>query len=124
MSTFERVKEISKQRGLSLTDTSIKAGLGEKSIYKWKYNEPSALRVQAVADVLNVSVDYLLGNTDDPSPRASDKNDSASKIGGLFRSVADQEGLNEHDRASLQEDAAAYIKMRAELLRKKREGKQ
>lgn len=67
MTTFERVKETAKKQGLSLTDTSIKAGMGEKAIYKWKYNEPSASRLQAVADVLHVSVDYLLGNTDNPS---------------------------------------------------------
>ena len=68
MTTFERVKETAKKQGLSLTDTSIKAGMGEKAIYKWKYNEPSASRLQAVADVLHVSVDYLLGNTDNPNP--------------------------------------------------------
>ncbi|WP_203627584.1 helix-turn-helix domain-containing protein [Lacticaseibacillus mingshuiensis] len=71
MTTFERVKETAKKQGLSLTDTSIKAGMGEKAIYKWKYNEPSASRLQAVAGVLHVSVDYLLGNTDDPSPKAA-----------------------------------------------------
>lgn len=68
MTTFERIKETAKKRGLSLTDTAVKAGLGEKTIYKWKYNEPSASRLQAVADALNVSTDYLLGNTDNPSP--------------------------------------------------------
>ncbi|WP_203664764.1 helix-turn-helix domain-containing protein [Lacticaseibacillus sp. 53-4] len=68
MTTFERVKETAKKQGLSLTDTSIKAGMNEKAIYKWKYNEPSASRLQAVADVLHVSVDYLLGNTDNPEP--------------------------------------------------------
>jgi transcriptional regulator with XRE-family HTH domain len=74
MTTFERIKETAKKRGLSLTDTAVKAGLGEKTIYKWKYNEPSASRLQAVADALNVSTDYLLGNTDNPSPApAADK---------------------------------------------------
>lgn len=68
MTTFDRIKETAKKQGLSLTDTAVKAGLGEKTIYKWKYNEPSASRLQAVADALNVSTDYLLGNTDNPSP--------------------------------------------------------
>lgn len=69
MTLFERTKEMSKKRGLALTDVSVKAGLGSRAVYKWKENDPSTDRVQAVADVLGVSVDYLLGNTDDPMPK-------------------------------------------------------
>ena len=65
MTVFERIKKTAKERGISLTALSVKSGLGEKTIYKWKEKEPSANRIKAVADVLGVSVDYLLGNTDD-----------------------------------------------------------
>ncbi|MDT7038790.1 XRE family transcriptional regulator [Lactiplantibacillus pentosus] len=36
-------------------------------MYSWKVKEPSINNLKAVADVLNVSVDYLLGKTDDNS---------------------------------------------------------
>ena len=65
MTLFERVKELSKKRGYSLAETSQKAGLGQRALYQWKDNQPSADRLKAVADVLGVSVDYLLGNTDE-----------------------------------------------------------
>ena len=65
MTLFERIKKTAKERGISLTALSVKSGLGEKTIYKWKEKEPSANRIKAVADVLGVSDDYLLGNTDD-----------------------------------------------------------
>ena len=65
MTTFERIKEISKQRGLNLKKTATKAGLSENAIYKWKSQTPQSNALQAVADVLGVSVDYLLGNTDE-----------------------------------------------------------
>ena len=65
MNTFERIKEISKERGLNLKKTAIEAGLSENAIYKWKTQTPQSNALQAVADVLGVSVDYLLGNTDD-----------------------------------------------------------
>ena len=65
MTTFERIKEISKQRGLNLKKTATEAGLSENAIYKWKTQTPQSNALQAVADVLGVSVDYLLGNTDD-----------------------------------------------------------
>ena len=48
------------------------AHLGKNTIYSWKTKEPSHNNLQAVADVLGVSVDYLLGNTDkmNPAPNA------------------------------------------------------
>lgn len=68
MTLFERVKETSSQHGWSLQQTAQKAGLGINSLYSWKKKKPSADRIKAVADVLHVSVDYLLGNTDNPNP--------------------------------------------------------
>ena len=74
MTLFERIKETAKERGISLTALSVESGLGEKTIYKWKDKEPSANRIKAVADVLGVSVDYLLGNTDEMHSNKKDEN--------------------------------------------------
>ena len=74
MTTFERIKEISKQRGLNLKKTATEAGLSENAIYKWKTQTPQSNALQAVADVLGVSVDYLLGNTDEM--HSNKKNDN------------------------------------------------
>ena len=66
MTLFERVKIISKKHGFSSLQTlSEQAGLSPNVVYGWKTKEPSAKSLQAVADVLGVSVDYLLGNTDE-----------------------------------------------------------
>ena len=65
MTIFERTKELAKKRGLSLQETAKSAGIGINSIYSWKDKKPSVDRIKAVADVLGVSVDYLLGNTDE-----------------------------------------------------------
>ncbi|MCT2911940.1 helix-turn-helix domain-containing protein [Weissella confusa] len=65
MTIFERTKELAKKRGLSLQETAKAAGIGINSIYSWKDKKPSVDRIKAVADVLGVSVDYLLGNTDE-----------------------------------------------------------
>mgnify|MGYP002479472147 CR=1 FL=1 len=67
MTTVDRIKAVAKQRGWNLKTTALKAGLGENTIYGWKEYKPASNKLQAVADVLHVSVDYLLGNTDDPS---------------------------------------------------------
>lgn len=74
MSTLDRVKNLSRSKGLSLQDVSSKAGLGKNSIYKWKTQNPSIENLQKVARVLGVSTDYLLGNTNDPEPSVSSDN--------------------------------------------------
>ncbi|MDF8374020.1 helix-turn-helix transcriptional regulator [Weissella paramesenteroides] len=66
MTTFDRIKNISKKKGYSsLRVLSETAGLGPNAIYQWRDKTPRTDNLQAVADVLGVSVDYLLGNTDD-----------------------------------------------------------
>ena len=66
MTTFERIKEISKKKGYSsLRVLSENSGLGPNAIYQWRDKTPRIDSLQAVADVLGVSVDYLLGNTDE-----------------------------------------------------------
>ena len=65
MTLFERTKETASNRGLSIQQVAKKAGLGINSIYRWKERNPTTSNIKAVADVLGVSVDYLLGNTDE-----------------------------------------------------------
>ncbi|MBJ7633155.1 helix-turn-helix transcriptional regulator [Weissella confusa] len=68
MTLFERTKETASNRGLSIQQVAKKAGLGINSIYRWKERNPTTSNIKAVADVLGVSVDYLLGNTDKMHP--------------------------------------------------------
>ncbi|WP_270788337.1 helix-turn-helix domain-containing protein [Weissella cibaria] len=65
MKPLDRVKELAKKRGWSLQKVAMEAGIGINSIYRWSSKTPSTNSLQAVADVLGVSVDYLLGNTDE-----------------------------------------------------------
>ncbi|WP_027699644.1 helix-turn-helix domain-containing protein [Weissella oryzae] len=79
MTLFERTRETAKERGYNLQTTAKKAGLSENAIYNWKTKTPSPVSVKAVASVLNVSVDYLLGETDEKNPH-SNKNVEKEKI--------------------------------------------
>ena len=74
MTLFENTKQMAKQRGLSLQKTAETAGLSKNAIYNWKTKEPSPVSLRAVADVLGVSVDYLLGNTDEMHPTSNTDN--------------------------------------------------
>ena len=107
MTLFERIKKTAKERGISLTALSVKSGLGEKTIYKWKEKEPSANRIKAVADVLGVSVDYLLGNTDDMHANKKDEStvDLIAAHWGL-----DLDNLSKEEKAIVMARARDYVK--------------
>lgn len=61
---FERVKELSKNRGKSLKQVASDMGFGENYFYTLKRQSPKAETLQQIADFFNVSTDYLLGRTD------------------------------------------------------------
>jgi Helix-turn-helix. len=67
MTVFERIEKISKTRGMSLREVNTRAKLGTNAIYRWKKQTPSIDKVESVAKVLGVSVDYLLGKEEKPS---------------------------------------------------------
>lgn len=73
MTLVDRIKETAKKLDMNLQDVAKAAGIATNSIYGWKNVTPAADKLKAVADVLHVSVDYLLGNTDDPNPKVSTK---------------------------------------------------
>ena len=68
MTTFERIKKLAKNQHLTLSKVNDMSGIGTNSIYRWKNQTPTSDNLQKVAKVLHTSTDYLLGNTDDPSP--------------------------------------------------------
>ncbi|PAF13662.1 transcriptional regulator [Shouchella clausii] len=63
MTVFERVKELCKERGITIVQLEEKVGFGKNSIYSWKKNKPSTEKLEKVADYFDVSTDYLLGRT-------------------------------------------------------------
>lgn len=66
MTTFERIKELARKQGKSLNKVEEELGYGKNVLYRLKNSNPSAERLQEIADYFNVSVDYLLGREDDP----------------------------------------------------------
>ena len=57
MSVLNRIKEISKDRGLTLKEVAEKAGIGENSIYRWKTISPSTKTLSKVAKALGVKIE-------------------------------------------------------------------
>lgn len=65
--TFDRIKELAKNQGLSINLLEEKLGYSRNTIYNLKNSKPSTERISEIADYFNVSTDYLLGRTDNPA---------------------------------------------------------
>ena len=62
MTTLEKIKELAHKQNYTIPKLAKKAHIGENVVYSWKTRTPSTEGITKVADVLGVSVDYLLGN--------------------------------------------------------------
>ena len=71
--TFEKIKELAKKRGKSLGQVEEDLGYGRNTLYKIKNSTPNAERIAEIANYFNVSTDYLLGRTDNPTIAKDDK---------------------------------------------------
>ena len=60
---FDKIKELCKARGISVAQVERDAGLSNGAISKWNDASPTVANLQAVAKVLNCSVDDLLEDT-------------------------------------------------------------
>ena len=60
------------EKGVKPTPVATAIGVHQSTATKWKKGAiPSGATLQKLADYFNVSVDYLLGNTEDKTPPAT-----------------------------------------------------
>lgn len=110
MTLFDRVSELAKKQGKSLNKIAEDNGLSKNAIYQWRTSSPKAETLEIVANYFNVSTDYLLGRTDDPSI-SSNKNKKVLTVEEALASVMSSDGkpLTDNDREILTEIIEAYI---------------
>lgn len=65
MSLVDRIKKLCTARKVTVAEVERKTGISNGQIRRWDTSSPKTENVQKVADYFNVSVDYLLGRTDD-----------------------------------------------------------
>ena len=65
--TYEKIKELADNHGISLTKLEEDLGYSRNTLYKLKSQKPNAERISEIADYFHVSTDYLLGRTDNPA---------------------------------------------------------
>ena len=57
---YDKLKEVCKSKGVSVTSVERKAGLSNGTISKWNDVSPTVNKLNAVAKVLKVKIDTLL----------------------------------------------------------------
>ena len=65
----ERIRPLIKSSGLTIKEISRKTGIPEKTLYNWESGIKSYNKFyMQLADFFNVSVEYLTGESDSPTP--------------------------------------------------------
>ena len=64
MCLYNRIKSLALRKKISLAELERKLGLSNGMISKWKKYDPNVSNIVPIANFFNVSVDYLLGRTD------------------------------------------------------------
>ena len=92
---------------MSIRQLEITLGYSNGYFSKWKKVSPHSEGLQKVADYFNVSVDYLLGRTDNTKATDEKKSDDLDDVLDNVMSF-DGEPLDDHDREVIR----AYLKGR------------
>lgn len=73
MTVFERIKFLAKKHSKTMKQVTIDLGYSENYFYSLKSGkQPSAEKLQEIADYFDVSVDYLLGREEREMPKFVD----------------------------------------------------
>ncbi|EGO8850065.1 XRE family transcriptional regulator [Enterococcus faecalis] len=107
MSLFERIKSLAKATNKNVKQVALELGFSENLFYKWKTSDPKAKDLEKVAEYFNVSVDYLLGRTDNPNPVEKKQLTVEEALASVMSS--DGKPLTDNDREILTEIIEAYI---------------
>ncbi|MBO0475075.1 helix-turn-helix transcriptional regulator [Enterococcus ureasiticus] len=114
MTVFDIVKKLADSQKISIVELEEKLNFSRNSLYAWKKSNPSTEKLEAVADYFNVSTDYLLGRTDNPS---IDKGEPEEEFTTFFR--IDTKDIPEEDREKLEEELKEYFEFMKNRLKNK-----
>ena len=106
MTTFDNIKKLAKEHGMSWAELNDKAGLGKRTIYRWRTDNPSYTSLAKVAKVLGVTPDQL---TDQNTELDSDDQEMLA----LFRKSTD--GMTEEEKEKFKQSFVKLLKVAKDL---------
>ena len=111
MEFSERLKELRKQAGLTQVDVAEKLGISQPAYASWErgVKKPTQENLVKIAQILNVSVDYLVGNSEK-------KSDELDNIELLFR--MNSNGLTEEEKEIFKKELIEFMEERKKSFEK------
>lgn len=108
MEFSERLKELRKQAHMTQVELANKLGIVQSSYADWERGKkkPTQDNLIKIAQVLNVSVDYLVGNS-------KEKADELDNIELLFR--MNSKGLTDEEKKIFKRELIEFMKTRKKV---------
>ena len=105
MEFSERLKDLRKQAGLTQVDVAEKLGISQPAYASWErgVKKPTQENLVKIAQILNVSVDYLVGNK-------KKKTDELDNIELLFR--MNSKGLTDEEKKVFKKELIEFMEER------------
>ena len=105
MDFSERLKNLRKQAYLTQVDVADKLGISQPAYASWErgIKKPTQENLVKIAQVLNVSIDYLVGNSEE-------KSDELDNIELLFR--MNSKGMTEEEREIFKKELIEFMEER------------
>ena len=113
MEFSERLKNLRKEAGLTQVDVAEKLGISQPAYASWErgIKKPTQDNLVKLSKILYVSVDYLLGNTENRQT-----SDVLEDIELLFR--MNSKGLTEEEKELFKKELIEFMKKRTEAFDK------
>lgn len=111
MEFSERLKDLRKQAGLTQVDVAEKLGISQPAYASWErgVKKPTQENLVKIAQILNVSVDYLVGNSEEIT-------DELDNIELLFR--MNLKGLTEKEKEIFRKELIEFLEERKKAFKK------
>lgn len=105
MEFSERLKDLRKQAGLTQVNVAERLGVSQPAYASWErgIKKPTQENLVKIAQVLNVSVDYLVGNSEE-------RTDELDNIELLFR--INSKGLTEEEKEVFKKELIEFMEER------------
>ncbi|MFS9449917.1 helix-turn-helix transcriptional regulator [Streptococcus cristatus] len=113
MEFSERLKDLRRQAGLTQVEVAEKLGISQPAYASWErgVKKPTQENLVKIAQILNVSVDYLIGNSEE-------KSDELDNIELLFR--MNSKGLTDEEKAVFKKELIEFMEERKKLFEREK----
>ncbi|MDE6780886.1 MAG: helix-turn-helix domain-containing protein [Ruminococcus sp.] len=98
----DRIRYVAKEKSISISTMFSEIGLGKNTLTNFKTSMPKADNIAKIADYLNVSVDYLLGRTQNSQSMSNNHINAVDIQGDNVQTIGGSEVISKRDKELLQ----------------------